>query len=191
MFTDRRSKKIAVIANCILNQNAKADAFAQYPAMTPGIVELLNKYNFGIHQAPCPEIYATGIRRFWATHEQYNNRGTRRAFEEAAYFLLDQIEDFITHGFKVILIGIDGSPSCGIDFTDTDINGIWLGKPDLTDASFTTDFAYKKSPGVFIKAIQKELTNRELQQLPSFGLNFDISNETLDLSKLEDFLKTI
>jgi len=48
LFSDKRSRKIALIANCIINQNSKVDKYALYPTMILGFVNLLEKYGFGI-----------------------------------------------------------------------------------------------------------------------------------------------
>lgn len=38
---DFRSKKVAIVANCILNQNSKVIGFAKYKGMVKEIVDLL------------------------------------------------------------------------------------------------------------------------------------------------------
>ena len=75
LFNDKRSRKVALVANCIINQNAKVDGYALYPAMVPGFINLLEKYNFAIEQMPCPEMYTAGIRRWWQVSEQYSTSG--------------------------------------------------------------------------------------------------------------------
>lgn len=187
MFQDCRSQKVALLSNCLLNQNAKVVP-CNYPAVVPNLMRILEQYEFGIQQMPCPETYAIGIRRFWACYEQYNTRGVRRNFEQAADFLLDEVEDFLAHGFKVILIGIDGSPSCGVTITDK--NDEWMGGPTLSEESVSTEnYTWDEGSGVFIEMIQKKIQERGYPQLPSFGLGLDLMGQEPDFAGLEAFVK--
>ncbi len=63
MFNDKRSKKIAFVAHCILNQNSISDGTADYPHALTNIVKLLYKHKIGIIQMPCPEIHCIGLDR--------------------------------------------------------------------------------------------------------------------------------
>ena len=63
MFTDRRSKKIVLVAQCILNQNAKIDGCAHYPGAIEGVAEVLIRSGCGIVQLPCPEVMHLGLDR--------------------------------------------------------------------------------------------------------------------------------
>ena len=65
MFTDRRSKKIILVAQCILNQNAKIDGCAHYPGAIEGVAEVLIRSGCGIVQLPCPEVMHLGLDRVW------------------------------------------------------------------------------------------------------------------------------
>lgn len=40
MFTDRRSKKVILVAHCIINQNAKINACAYYPGIIREVMEI-------------------------------------------------------------------------------------------------------------------------------------------------------
>lgn len=190
MFNDHRSKRVALIANCIINQNAKVDEYANYPAVVPGIIELLTKYNFGIEQMPCPEMYTAGIRRWWQVSDQYNTAGYRRSYYFLANLVLDCIEDYMRNDFLVVLIGIDGSPTCGVDFTDQDINNEWIGRPSLNlDNIDDVNCFIKKETAPYIAILKDLLKERGLPQIPSIGLPIDIPGERIDLNKVEEFLK--
>lgn len=63
MFTDSRSKKIVLVAHCILNQNSISDGTADYPGSISEIVEFLFRSNVGIIQMPCPEMLCLGLNR--------------------------------------------------------------------------------------------------------------------------------
>jgi hypothetical protein len=44
---DKRGKKVALVSNCLLNQNAKVNGFAFLPDMLWDLIELLHKYEYG------------------------------------------------------------------------------------------------------------------------------------------------
>jgi len=189
LFNDKRSRKVALVANCIINQNAKVDGYALYPAMVPGFINLLEKYNFAIEQMPCPEMYTAGIRRWWQVSEQYSTSGYIRSFTFLANVVLDLIEDYIRSNFKVVLIGVDGSPTCGVNFTDTDQDNQWMGSPTI---KFKKEEDYiRKGEAPFIKVLKKQIHLRNLPEIPMIGLPMDIPGEKINLKILEDFLAKI
>jgi len=189
MFQDARSKKIALLANCLLDQNAKVANLAQYPALIPGLVELLDKYHFGIQQMPCPETYTLGLRRFWQVKPQYQARGVQRSYEFLAEFVLDSVEDYIRNDFTVILLGVDGSPSCGINITDSDRSDIWLGAPTLRKQDVEDKTMFVPGQGTFIDVLDAKTAQRSLNLIPRFGLALDIQGAELDFHGLEAFLQ--
>ena len=189
LFSDKRSRKIALVANCIINQNSKVDKYALYPAMVPGFVDLLEKFGFGIEQMPCPEMYTAGIRRWWQVSEQYSTSGYIRSFTFLANIVLDLIEDYIRSNFKVILIGVDGSPTCGVNYTDTDQKNQWMGSPTI---KFKKEEDYiKKGEAPFIKVLKKQIYLRDLPEMPMIGLPMDTPGGKINLKLIEKFLSKI
>ena len=63
MFDDIRSKKIVLIAHCLINQNAISDGTAVYPAAFSDLINFLMQNNIGILQMPCPELCCLGLDR--------------------------------------------------------------------------------------------------------------------------------
>lgn len=129
MFEDRRSKKIVLVAHCILNQNSKIDGCAHYPGAMKEVTELLLGADCGIVQLPCPEIMYLGLdrrvdRQSARTIESEDTRvarlmsessgrlGCRQIAEETAY----QVQEYLKNEFAVCgMLGIDGSPTCGVE----------------------------------------------------------------------------
>jgi predicted secreted protein len=154
MFTDNRSKKVIILAHCILNQNAKIDRCAHYPGPVPELVEILLRSGAGLIQLPCPELLLLGLDRGCGDRSQtvsiaaedtrvaceMNSAEKRAACLELARPILAQVRDYQKNGFRVLgLLGINGSPTCGVEST-------W------TEAS-----AERPGPGVFIQAVQAGL----------------------------------
>src|SRR5260221_12601949 len=66
------SKKVAFIAHCLLNQNAKVEGGAKRPGMWEPVIDLLRERGYTIRQMPCPELAFGGARRFWGVREQFD-----------------------------------------------------------------------------------------------------------------------
>jgi predicted secreted protein len=129
MFTDKRSKKIILVAHCILNQNTKLDRCAHYPGAVSGIARRLVDSGLGLVQLPCPEMLFLGLDRRAAptadpSIEQEDTRIGRlmsapdgEAFcRNLAQDILQQVLDYRSHGFEVVgLLGVNGSPTCGVE----------------------------------------------------------------------------
>ncbi|PTY05402.1 hypothetical protein DB347_13545 [Opitutaceae bacterium EW11] len=152
MFDDARSKRVIVVAHCLLNQCAISDGTADFPSQFREIVELLLEHQIGIIQLPCPELLCLGLERQDARGAsrpllQENSRirnlmdseQPRNVLQQKAEELASHLSDYQRHGFVVLgLLGVDRSPSCGVD---------------------TTSIGGKEMPGkgVFIEVIEKTL----------------------------------
>jgi predicted secreted protein len=115
MFKDGRSGKIALVANCILNQNSRASGLAKRSSVVTEIVEFLALNEMGIVQMPCPELAYTGVLRQPQTREQYDNAMFRRRCRKTAEEVANQVQQYEEHGVRLkLVIGVDGSPSCSV-----------------------------------------------------------------------------
>jgi predicted secreted protein len=164
VFEDKRSKRIVLVAHCILNQNAKIDRCAHYPGAVTEVVNALVESGVGIVQMPCPELLLLGLdrqvdRTLSATIESEDTRVGRLMLEpnagslcrELARGLVDQIEEYRKNGFQVHgAIGINGSPTCGVESS-------WFDDEPVG------------RPGAFIRALLDECIARELP-LPVVGV---------------------
>lgn len=182
--TDRRSKKVALVAHCLLNQNAKVNGFAFFPAMVGEVIELLRKHEYGILQLPCPETIYAGTRRWWCVREQYDNPGFIRAMRNVLQSVIDQIEEYKKNGYKVILIGLDGSPSCGIRWSGSDDR--WGGKPEIAPG----DYPVVPEKGIFMRTLVEMIEERGLGLPPMIGAGFDMPRFNTEevVKELDEFL---
>ena len=120
MLKDKRSRKIAIVAHCILNQNSRVFGLAERSSAIAEIVEFLILNNMGIIQMPCPELTYAGILRKSQTKDEYGNIMFRNHCRKIAEETVKQIQEYSKGKIKAtIIIGVDGSPSCGI--TDSGI----------------------------------------------------------------------
>jgi predicted secreted protein len=164
VFDDKRSKKVVLLAQCVLNQNAKLDRCAHYPGAITEVADLLIQRGIGLVQMPCPELLFLGLdrqvdRSSDATFAAEDTRIAGRMAEPAAQALCNeiannlvyQIGEYRKHGFEIVgLVGINGSPTCGVETT-------WRDDQD------------QAGPGALIQALIREL-ERKGYSLPMRGI---------------------
>jgi len=125
MFADKRSKRVVLVAHCILNHNARIDECAYYPGAMTDIVQVLMEAGVGIVQMPCPELQCLGLDRSGRIRED-KDIGIREALlgeaneccRTLARLVVRDVNEYRKQGFQVLgVIGNDGSPACGVDRT--------------------------------------------------------------------------
>ena len=72
------SRRVAYVAHCLVNQNAKVSEFAKCAGVVAPLVERLRANGYEIQQLPCPEMSYLGVVRWWQSREQYDTPGYRR-----------------------------------------------------------------------------------------------------------------
>ena len=158
MFKDARSKSIIFTAHCILNQNSISDGTATHPGHMNEILDLLSSSDIGIVQMPCPELHCLGLDRGnpegcrspvveenTRIREELGSSSSKIKIDQLVQHIVLQISEYLKYGFNIKgIVGINRSPSCGVD-TTSENNMEVEGK------------------GVFIKALQQELKKKNIQ----------------------------
>jgi len=177
-------RKVALIANCLLNQNAKVCEGARYRGLVNPVVEALRSRGYQLLQLPCPELAFAGVRRWWAVYEQYDTPAYRAHCRRLAQGIAPLIEQYLRRGDEVILIGLDGSPSSGVRFTSSKPD--WGGRPNRPE----DDWEIVPRRGVWIEELEAELARRGLPPLPATGWALDMGrfDEAGSRRDLEQFL---
>jgi predicted secreted protein len=177
-------RKVALVANCLLNQNAKVCQGAHYAGLVSPVVEELRRRGYVLQQLPCPELAFAGVRRWWAVYEQYDTPAYRTHCRRLAQAIAPLIEGYLRRGDEVILIGLDGSPSTGVRFTSSKPD--WGGRPNRPE----DDWEIQPRPGVWIEELEAELARRGLPPLPATGWALDMGrfDEAGARRDLEQFL---
>jgi len=135
MFNDKRSKKIIVLAHCLLNQNSISDGTADLSGQFTEVIQLLMANDIGMIQLPCPEFLCLGLDRqdkkgakryLLLENTRIRNllekRENMEILRKKAKEVANQLEEYHQHGFMIYgIIGVNRSPSCGIETTT--ING--------------------------------------------------------------------
>lgn len=177
-------RKVALLANCLLNQNAKVCEGARYRGVVNPVTEALRSRGYQLLQLPCPELAFAGARRWWAVYEQYDTPAYRAHCRRLAQAIAPLIERHLRDGDEVILIGLDGSPSTGVRFTSSKPD--WGGRPDRPD----DDWDIVPGRGIWIEELEAELARRGLPRVPATGWALDMGrfDEADSRRDLEQFL---
>ena len=152
MFDDERSKRIILVAHCLLNQNARIDRYAYYPGAMEETAQALLDSGVGILQMPCPELICLGLDRQGhgameiGIREALGKEEGQAACREMAQRLAYQIKEYQRHGFEIVgVVGNDGSPACGVDETHYHEKGRGPGA------------------GMFIEVLKEEFAKSDIQ----------------------------
>jgi predicted secreted protein len=181
---DSRSGKVIFLSHCILNENTRYLGGACRAACIREIVEQCLDKDIGIVQMPCPEQIAWGGVTKRLMLLAYGAKGTffyrtlslffplflmytRVIFRRLARETAGQIRDYLTSGFSVIgVMGIDGSPSCGINKT-LDMRRSFESAACINVESVTVERMNSiisgcliEGRGIFIDMLQEELGKR-------------------------------
>ncbi len=74
--------------------------------------------NISIIQLPCPEITYYGVKRWGHVKDQFDTTHFRKHCRQLFSIYLEQIEEYINNGYEILgIVGIEGSPTCGVNKT--------------------------------------------------------------------------
>src|SRR3984885_13963126 len=150
------ARKVALIAHCLLNQNAKVCEGARYRGIVSPVVEALRSRGYLLLQLPCPELAFAGVRRWWAVYEQYDTPAYRAHCRRPAQGIAPLIGEDSPRGDGGILTGPRGRPSGGVRFTSSKPD--WGGRPNRPG----DDWEIVAHRGVWIEELEAELKRRGL-----------------------------
>jgi predicted secreted protein len=159
-----RAKKLVLLSHCLLNVNAKVNGLAEYKGALTELILFLVDENYGIIQLPCPEMGYWGIKRWGQVREQMDTPVFVRHCHLIFDPVLEQIIDYHRNGYHLVaIIGVYGSPSCGVNHTCSSAS--WGGELDnwQTTADIMGELQIVNSPGVFMELIGEVLRKNGIQ----------------------------
>jgi predicted secreted protein len=171
--------RVAFVAHCLLNQNAKVDGGARCPGVYSPLVEVLRERGWELEQMPCPELAFTGLNRFWAVREQLDTLAYRRHCARIASAVAGAIEARVARGDEVVLVGLEGSPSMGVRVTSSDpARG---GRPEWPDGApeLTT------GSGILVEMLLAELERRGVAAPRAGGVTHVLPDHDPDAERAE------
>ena len=183
-------KKIVFVAHCILNTASKVVLYNQEEIDSEEAlrIKFLNsaiEKGVQIIQLPCPEFTLYGSKRWGHVSDQFDNPFFRRHCHEVLVPIIDQLKEYLNNDdFEVLgIVGIDGSPSCGVDYT---CKGNWYGSFDgRTDLNETLkDCSLIKASGIYMDVL-KEMLKQEglLEKIKIVSLFANEPHKCLDILK--------
>ncbi len=187
LVEDGRSGKVAFVAHCLLNQNAKVNGFVKVPSGYSRLASYLLNKGYGIVQLPCPETAFLGLRRWWHVREQYDSLGYRDFCRKILYPTILMMKEFYKAGFEIIVIGVDGSPSCGVNYSGT--SEIWGGEPSLER---DLEYPIKEGMALFMEELLNEARRVGIENIRMIGLKIDFPefNEEKAIEELDKILQS-
>ncbi len=181
-------KNIVFVAHCILNTASKVDMYTQNEidreeALRKQFVRKSLENSIQLIQLPCPEFTLYGCRRWGHVSNQFDNVFFRNHCKVILAPLIDQLKEYLSdpERFQVLgFVGIDGSPSCGVDYT---CYGEWFGsfegRENLDQTLKTASLG--KGSGVMMSVLKQMLNDAGLDNLPVTALFADEPQKCLNL----------
>lgn len=132
---------IRVVAHCLLDPETRL----------PGLRPIDFRPEPPIIQLLCPEAGHLGLDRWAVTKNQIDIPSYRRYCREIFLHHADLIEQSSEKGYEIEVVGVEGSPSCGINSTTSGYTGGKIRHQDHEHVS---------GMGVFMEEVAEELKRR-------------------------------
>ncbi|MEF9940815.1 MAG: hypothetical protein RSA90_02845 [Lachnospiraceae bacterium] len=162
-------QSILIVSHCFFNDSAKLrnpNSIEQAEERKQKRLFLKQQLDNGVEliQLPCPEFLLYGSNRWGHAASQFDTPYFRQAARDMLSPIVLQLEEYLTYPnrFEIIgIIGIDGSPSCGIDFTyDGDWGGDFSQNANLSHTLHTLKKEHKA--GIFMDVLKEMLREKHL-----------------------------
>ena len=169
MEVSKNMKKVIFVAHCILNTASKVvmynkEEMEAEETLRKKFLEKAIANDVQIIQLPCPEFTMYGAKRWGHVSNQFNNVFFKNNCRKELEPIVEQIQEYLENPkmFEVLgIVGIDGSPSCGVDYT---CYGDWYGsfeeREDLDETLNSCRFA--EGNGVFIEVLIEMLKEQNI-----------------------------
>lgn len=168
-------EQILFVNHCFLNDATKLKFRAEESQSRERqkkrtILHNLLDNNIEIIQLPCPEFIIYGSNRWGHASTQFDTPHFRETSRKMLKPFVMQIQEYLQNPdrFEIIgVVGINGSPSCGVNFTYA---GEWGGELSNPKLSETLEKIEKvESPGIFMEVFQEMLAEKDIT-LPFYAI---------------------
>lgn len=169
-------QKILFVSHCFLNDAAKLknqnfEEQQSERAAKRSFLKYALDCDVELIQLPCPEFILYGSNRWGHAASQFNTSFFRKESRHLLEPFIMQIEEYLSHPerFEILgILGIDGSPSCGIHYT---YDGNWGGELNGNSNLAQSLHSLSKTdcPGIFMEIFQQILREHNLN-IPFFSL---------------------
>jgi predicted secreted protein len=134
-------KEITVAAHCLLNPLTRVKGLAPVTFRPEGPMV----------QLPCPEALYLGLERWAVTRNQLDVPQFRRFCRTLIEDYVDLLEMLVHEGARLRIVGLAGSPSCGVQTTSSGYTGGRVRECEHTHMS---------GRGVFMEELLAEMGRR-------------------------------
>lgn len=118
-------KRILLVSHCLLNTASKLKSFDSEEAeaeeqLRRRVLKAAVDNGVQLLQLPCPEFMQYGFRRWGHTRDQFDNVFFRQRCREMLEPVVMQVREYLENPeeFELLgILGVDGSPSCGVRYT--------------------------------------------------------------------------
>lgn len=173
---------IILLSHCLLNANSKIRGGARYGPVFKPVIECLLQHEVGVVQLPCPEHSFCGSARWGQSKDQYDNPFFRNHCRRILQPILEQLCDYAAQGYVLpAVLGIKGSPSCGVEHT---FRAGWGGELGTNRTALPQGYLASEA-GVFMEVF------RQMLQEAGLKLKFievDEEDPSIALDKLKELL---
>lgn len=164
-----RMKQILLVSHCLLNTASKVKGFKEEAMEKEEALRrqfLHAAIDHGVHliQLPCPEFLQYGARRWGHTFDQFDNVFFREQCRNMLKPVLLQLQEYMENPeeFELIgVLGIDGSPSCGVKYTCRAPWGGEFSGRDVTDVLKSCRLS--EGSGVFMSVFKEMLKENGIE----------------------------
>lgn len=158
-----RSRKILITCHCILNVNAKVYPLADTGGVHTDAVRSYVASGCGLFQLPCPELSYLGMHRWGMTKEQYDHANFRKHCQDILEHPMLELQALAQAGYEWVgIMGMDGSPNCGVEMTCEGYTGGELcSRANLSEQ--VKSLRYIKGQGVFMEELIEMMHKRDLR----------------------------
>lgn len=187
-------QKILFVSHCILNVASKVVLFNNNEIAAEEALRqrfLLSAIDKGVQfvQLPCPEFTLYGSKRWGHVSNQFNNPFFRKHCRNILEPFITQLEEYLSHpdSFEVLgIVGIDGSPSCGVDYTCS--SDLWFGSFEcrINTQEVLESAALESKNGIFMEELSHMLSENGIH-LPIVGLYADEPEKIFSLIEKKEF----
>lgn len=119
----RKPRYFVVISHCLLNPAARVHLLGRRFTLAKKVCDYLLSRNIAIIQLPCPEFTAMGYWRNPQGRQQYDNVFFKKHCREQLDTYVDMICELRNNdNIPLCYIGIQGSPSCSINWGKHKVN---------------------------------------------------------------------
>ena len=153
----KNKKKLLLVSHCILNVRSKIQYAVEFETEEErnrkAFLKKVIEEDIQLIQLPCPEFLMYGGRRWGHSSEQFDK--ARKMLED----IVLQVKEYQNCAERVEVlgvVGINGSPSCGIEYTfSADWGGELSSQPNLE--AYLKKGERKEAMGIFMQVLKEML----------------------------------